>query len=104
MSIDFDESRIDSYLLNDTTVFETVYRNSESLPYIVNYLQSSQQTIQTEYFEKTSGFNLIKGMSYRINAQQPRVDVNGKLFFTVKSVREWSYGANNLKDSELLYE
>ena len=36
----------------------------------------------TEWLQKTSGFNLIKGMTYRINARNPQLDMNGNLYFT----------------------
>lgn len=59
----------------------------------------------SEYFQKTSGFNLINGMTYRISAEVPRVDTSGKnVFFTVKSVREWVYGSPNNQTLDYLIE
>ena len=47
---------------------------------------------------------MIKGMTYRINAHQPKVDVNGQVFFTMKSVREWTYGEVNQKNQSLIFD
>ena len=57
-----------------------------------------------EYFEKTSGFNLIKGMTYKINAQVPRIDVSGNLFYTLRSIREWRYGVPNNRSQDMLFD
>jgi hypothetical protein len=47
---------------------------------------------------------MIKGMTYRINANVPRADVNGKVFFTMRNLREWTYGIDNYKNGSLLFD
>ena len=88
----------------DETLYKTIYTNSDILPLITKYLQPYQGLVQSEYFVKSSGFNMIKGMTYRINAHQPKVDVNGQVFFTMKSVREWTYGEVNQKNQSLIFD
>ncbi len=57
-----------------------------------------------ESFEKSSGFNLIRGMTYKINAHVPQVDTRGQVFFTMRSLREWTYGLPNYQSRDVLYE
>lgn len=71
---------------------------------LTTYLQSHLGVSVSESFEKTAGFNLINGMTYNINAQVPRIDFEGKLFFTMKSLREWTYGVANNKTTSHLFE
>ena len=98
MSVDFNQTAVKTQALPDEYVFKTTYNNPANLPLVTKYLQPYQGLIHSESFVKTSGFNMIKGMTYKINAHQPRVDVNGNIFFTMKAVREWTYGEINQKN------
>jgi hypothetical protein len=71
---------------------------------LTTYLQNHQGVSVSESFEKLSGFNLINGMTYNINAHVPRIDIEGNLFFTMKTLREWTYGVMNNKTSTHLFE
>jgi hypothetical protein len=104
MSVDFNQSAVSTQAIPDETLFRTTYTNSDNLPLITKYLKPYQGLVQSEFFIKSTGFNMIKGMTYRINAHQPRVDVSGKVFFTMKSVREWTYGEVNMKNQSLLFD
>lgn len=104
MTVDFDKDKVEISRISDELVFETRYNNSGAIPIIQAYLQKHQGLIQQEHFEKTSGFNLIKGVTYKINAQVPRVDVNMNVFFTMRTYREWSYGLVNDKYDSLLFD
>ena len=90
--------------LPDKVLFQTQYQNSENLPKIFNYLKTYSQVSSSEYFNKTAGFNLIPGMTYRVNARVPKVDYKGQVFFTAKTVREWTYGQENAMSDGYLFE
>lgn len=57
-----------------------------------------------EFFNTSNGFSLISGMSYKLSARVPTVDMNGQLFFTAKSVRDWTYGLENIKYDKFIFE
>jgi hypothetical protein len=104
MSIEFDRDQIKMTDNADQVVYETTYSNSQIVPMFTTYLQSHQGVSVSESFQKVSGFNLISGMTYNINAQVPRLDVEGNLFFTMKTLREWTYGVPNNKNTSHLFE
>jgi hypothetical protein len=104
MTIEFDRDQVNITDYPDQLIYQSKYVNSENLPKLATYLQTHQGYSVSEYFEKVSGFNLIKGMTYNINAHVPRVDIEGKLFFTMKTLREWTYGMTNDKNATLLFE
>lgn len=104
MSIDFDRDNVIMKPNPEEVIYQSTFTNTQNLPILTSYLQSHQGVSVSESFEKTSGFNLIRGMTYNINAHTPRIDVDGKLFFTMKNLREWTYGIVNNKTTSHLFE
>lgn len=104
ISINFFENQVESSPSPDIIVYNKTYFNPSENPEVLNYLQTSMESQRIESFEKTAGFHLLKGMTYKLNAKQPRVDTNGNVFFTVKSVRDWTYGHENSKNISMMFE
>ncbi len=58
----------------------------------------------TEQFSVTKGFSLITGMSYKLLSKVPTIDTKGEIFFTTKTVRDWTFGVKNSKFDDFIFE
>ena len=67
---------------------------------------ASNERIQSETFiidAENRDFNLLMGKHYQINAQQPLLDINRKVFFTLKTAKNWTYNSTNDCSKDMIY-
>ena len=69
IAIDFIQDKTETKTLEDVILLNQIYFNPTENPDVINFLQHHIGVYSTESFEKTSGFHLIRGMTYRINAR-----------------------------------
>eukprot|EP00347_Sterkiella_histriomuscorum_P008240 403345845 len=105
IQVSFNKEQPSTEVQPDEIIQTTVFDNSKNdTPRIEYFNKEYEIKAATEQFDEITGFQLIKGMSYKISARNPMLDMYGKLFFTAKTVRDWTYGLQNIKTQKFIFE
>eukprot|EP00347_Sterkiella_histriomuscorum_P012357 403368902 len=105
IQVSFNKEQPSTEVQPDEIIQTTVFDNSKNdTPRIEYFNKEYEIKAATEQFDDITGFQLIKGMSYKISARNPMLDMYGKLFFTAKTVRDWTYGLQNTKTQKFIFE
>jgi len=95
ITIEFDENEATSTPISNIVYASIPFYNNQNISSIEFFNQQVRLNYSTEYFNQTSGFALIEGMTYKILAKVPTLDTSGNIFFTAMSVRDWTFAKSN---------